>query len=59
MVVTVTAGLFVVESQSVEQLVLDGVVVDAATAVQRHSLAITKASDVRVASAKQRELNLI
>ena len=54
-VVTVTAGLFVVESKSVEQLMLDDVIVDAATAVQRHSLAITKATNIRVASVKQRQ----
>ena len=51
-VVTVTAGLFMVESQGVEELMLDSFVVDATIAVQRHNLGITTAADVGPASAE-------
>lgn len=50
-VVSVRAGLFVVESQSVEQLVLDGAVVKAPAAGQRHHLLTASTSDKRVAAA--------
>ena len=50
MVVTVAAGLLVVEAQSVEQLVLDGVVVQAAGTAQRHGLSITSTTNVGVTS---------
>lgn len=50
MVVPVTAGLFVVEAQSVEQLVLDGSMVEASTTGQRHHLLTTTTADVGVAA---------
>lgn len=49
-VVSVRAGLFMVESQSVEQLMLDGAVVQASLAGQRHHLLPTTTADVRPAS---------
>lgn len=49
--VPVGATLFVVEAEGVEQLVLDGVVVEAALTVQRHRLGITTAADVGVTAA--------
>ena len=49
-VVTVVAGLLVVEAQSVEQLVLDGVVVQAAGTAQRHGLSVTSTTNVGVTS---------
>ncbi|MCM8651573.1 hypothetical protein MZO44_15925, partial [Lactiplantibacillus sp. E932] len=42
--------LFMVEAKSVEKLMLDNVVVNATITVQRHSLAITLTTNVRVAS---------
>lgn len=51
MLVPVGATLLMVEAEGVEQLVLDGVVVEAALAVQRHGLGRTTAADVRVAAA--------
>ena len=49
-VVPVAAGLLVVEAQGVEQLVLDGAVVQAATAAQRHRLTTSATAHVRVAT---------
>lgn len=43
-VVPVAAGVFVVESQSVQQLVLDDAVADAAEALQRHHLLLPDAA---------------
>lgn len=43
-VVAVAAGVFVVESQSVQQLVLDDAVADAAEALQRHHLLLPDAA---------------
>ena len=53
-VVTVVAGLLVVEAQSMEQLVLDGVVVQAAGTAQRHGLSITSTTNVGVTSGGRR-----
>lgn len=50
-VVPVGAALFVVEAEGVEQLVLDGAVVEAALTVQRQSLGITTTADVGVTAA--------
>lgn len=49
-VVPVGAGLLVVEAQGVEQLVLDGAVVEASAAGQRHSLSAALATHGRVAA---------
>lgn len=49
--VPVGATLFVVEAEGVEQLVLDGAVVEAALTVQRQRLGITNAADVGVTAA--------
>lgn len=43
-VVPVAAGVFVVESQSVQQLVLDDAVTDAAKTLQRHRLLLPNAA---------------
>lgn len=51
-VVSVVAGLLVVESQSVEQLVLDGAVVEASTTGQRHHLLPTTTADERPAAGR-------
>lgn len=56
-IVTVTAGLFMVEAKSVEQLMLHSAVVKAAITGQRHSLCITLTTNVRVASVRQRSIN--
>lgn len=48
--VTVIAGLLVVEAQSVEQLMLDCIVVQAARTAQRHGLSVSTATNVGVAS---------
>lgn len=56
-IVTVTAGLFMVEAKSVEQFMLHSAVVKAAITGQRHSLGITLTTNVRVASVKQRSIN--
>lgn len=58
MVVTVTAGLFMVKTQSMKELMLDSVVVDTATAVQRHCLPITEPSHIGIASVKYTEIEL-
>lgn len=50
-IVPVRTALFVVEAEGVEQLVLDGVVVDAAISVQRNRLGSTSAADVGVTPA--------
>lgn len=50
-VVPVGAALFVVEAEGVEQLVLDGAVVEAALTVQRQSLGITTTPHVGVTAA--------
>lgn len=49
--VPVGAALLVVEAEGVEQLVLDGVVVEAALTVQRQSLGVTTAANVGVTAA--------
>ena len=50
-VVTVTASLLVVEAQSVQQLMLDGVVVDTALTIQREALLLTSAAHMGVTPA--------
>lgn len=52
--VPVRAALFVVEAQGVEQLVLDGAVVEAALTVQRQCLGITTAADIGVTPARNK-----
>lgn len=52
--VSVRATLLVVEAQSVQQLVLDGVVVETALTVQGQSLGITTTAHVGVAAAGNR-----
>lgn len=49
--VPVGATLFVVEAEGVEQLMLDGAVVNAALTIQRQGLGITPATHVRVTPA--------
>lgn len=49
--VPVRATLLMVETEGVEQLVLDGVMVETTLTVQRHCLAITKATDIGVTPA--------
>lgn len=44
--VTVTARLFMVKTQSMKKLMLYSVVVDTATAIQRHCLTITLTSNI-------------
>lgn len=56
-IVAVTAGLFMVEAKSVEQLMLHSAVVKAAITGQRHSLGVTLTTHVRVASVRQRSAN--
>lgn len=51
MLVPVGAALLVVEAESVEQLVLDGLVVQAALTVQGHRLGVTTATNERVTAA--------
>lgn len=51
-VVSVRAGLFMVESQSVEQLMLDGAMVKTSLTGQRHHLLTTTAAHVRVAAGR-------
>lgn len=53
--VPVGAALLVVEAEGVEHLVLDGAVVQAALAVQRHSLGVTPATHVRVTAASRQQ----
>lgn len=53
-VVSVVAGLLVVESQSVEQLVLDGAVVKTSTTGQRHHLLTATTAHVGVAAGRDR-----
>ena len=53
MVVTVAAGLLVVKTQGVEELMLDGAVVQAALTGQGHSLGITPTANIRVAPGKK------
>lgn len=50
MVVPVRAGLFMVESQSVEQLMLDGAIIKASLTGQRHHLLTTTTANVGVAA---------
>lgn len=50
--VSVRAGLLVVEAQGVEQLVLDGAVVQTALTIQRHRLTSALTTHVRVAAAE-------
>lgn len=57
-VVPVRAGLFMVESQSMEQLMLDGAMVKAATTGQRHHLLTTTTANVRVAAEKYQRFEL-
>lgn len=52
-VVTVTAGLLMVKAQGMEELMLDGVVVQAALTGQRHSLGITLTANIGVASGEK------
>lgn len=54
MIVPVGATLFVVEAEGVEELVLDGAVVQAALAVQGQALGITLAPHVGVTAAHRR-----
>lgn len=49
-VVPVRAGLFMVESQSMEQLMLDGAMVKASPTGQRHHLLTTTTANERVAA---------
>ena len=49
MVVPVGAGLFMIEAQGVEQLMLHSVVVDAALAAQGQGLLVVTAANIRVA----------
>ena len=49
-VVPVRAGLFMVESQSMEQLMLDGSMVKASATGQRHHLLTTSTSNKGVAA---------
>lgn len=48
--VPVRAALFVVEAEGVEQLVLDGAVVQTALTAQRHSLTTTLTAHVGIAA---------
>lgn len=61
--VPVGATLFVVEAEGVEQLMLDGAVVQAALTIQRQGLGVTPATHVRVAPAcrqqSQQQLHLL
>lgn len=57
-VVPVRAGLFMVESQSMEQLMLDGAMVKAATTGQRHHLLTTTTANVGVAAEKYQRFEL-
>lgn len=54
-IVPVGATLFMVEAEGVEQLVLDGAVVQAALAVQGQALGITPATHVRVTAAHRQQ----
>lgn len=49
-VVAVVAGLLVVKAQGVQELVLDGVVVQTARAAQGHGLSVATATNIGVAS---------
>lgn len=49
-VVPVGAGLFMVEAEGVEQLMLDGAVVQAALTAQRHSLTTASTTHIGVAA---------
>lgn len=49
--VPVGATLLMVETEGVEQLVLDGVMVETTLTVQRHCLGITTATDIGVTPA--------
>lgn len=49
--VPVGATLLMVETEGMEQLVLDGVMVETTLTVQRHCLAITTATDIGVTPA--------
>lgn len=51
--VSVAARLFMIKAQCVKKLVLDGIIVDAATTSQGQGLCVTQASDIRVASVKR------
>lgn len=57
-IVTVTAGLFMVEAKSVEKLMLHSAVVKTAITGQRHSLAVTLTANIWVASVKQQNPSL-
>lgn len=61
--VPVGATLFVVEAEGVEQLMLDGAVVQAALTIQRQGLGVTPATHVRVTPAcrqqSQQQLHLL
>ena len=59
MVVTVAAGLLVVEAQSVQQLVLDSVVVQTTPTAQRHNLLATATANVGVAPDVWRQRKVI
>ena len=54
-VVPVRAALLVVEAQGVQQLVLDGVVVQAALTVQRHQLRVANPTHVGITPAMGQE----
>lgn len=54
-IVPVGATLFVVEAEGVEELVLDGAVVQAALTVQGQSLGVTLATHVGVAAAHRQQ----
>lgn len=61
--VPVGATLFVVEAEGVQQLMLDGAVVQAALTIQRQGLGVTPATHVRVTPAcrqqSQQQLHLL
>jgi hypothetical protein len=50
-IVTVAAGLFVVEAQGMEELVLGGAVVHTAGSAQRHNLGIARTTNIGPAPA--------
>lgn len=58
-IVPVGATLFVVEAEGVEELVLDGAVVQAALTVQGQTLGVTLATHVGVAAAHRQRLECV
>lgn len=58
-VVPVRAGLFMVESQSMEQLMLHGAMVKTSTAGQRHHLLPTTTADVGVAAGQDGDMRQV